>query len=403
MIRRAYQDTHLRQTGQVGDLPTTTMLSENAKLLLSASIDGVLSSKERSAVERLLRDSAEARGFVQKLQANVASLRNLPRVSLGQDFSTQVMAMIPMAVVTQPEITQPANDELAFPIPQRRLRRGLPAWAVGGIAASVVGVAVLGGLAWVRSQLDIDRDLLPSSPVQTPVVRTKTPPVRSDVVDQLVLQVVRGSGERYGEVKPEPFVAPSSQTPEPVRFVFGDLKNQKSFDHLKWELSQVTDIHLDVTVKYNARSLNRIIESFHKQGVQLVVTAPAEASVQKKQPLLVYAENVQADKLALALRELSEIDVQGKTKQASTFEALRVSPGSAADHKRIGQALGINPLQLKTPATPVPQVSALGVVLPVDAINNPMAVREISGFLAARGPVQIGTLQVFLHLEPLDK
>jgi hypothetical protein len=373
------------------------MLSQNAKLLLSASLDGGLSVKERQAVEHLLRDSAEARAFVHTLQANVQSLKKLPRRTLGQEFPAQVIARLPGAAVTQP-----LGDDLAFPIAKPRLRRALPAWAVGGIAASLVGCIVFGGLVWVRGQLDVDRDLLPSNPVQTPVVRLETP-TRNETVERLVAQVVRGSGERYGESMPETFVAPKNQAAAPIRFAFGDLKTERAFDYLKWELAQASDVHLDVAVKYNARSLNRIIESFHKQGIQLVVTQPAEASVAKKQPLLVYCENVQADKLAAALKELSEIDVQGKAKEASTFDSLCVSPGSPDDHKRIAQGLGIDPRQLKSPATSVPQVSPLGVVLPVEKMTNPANVREIKGFLAARGPVQIGTLQVFLHLEPIDK
>lgn len=373
------------------------MLSENAKLLLSAAVDGVLSAKERDAVERLVRESSEAKAYAKALKANIERLRSLPRRSLGDGFTAQVMAQIPHATVTEPVV-----NELAFPLQKPRLRRGMPAWAVGGIAASLVGCIIFGGMAWVRGQLDVDRSLLPSGPVQTPVVRIETP-VKNEVVERLVAQVVRGSGERYGETKPEAFVAPQRATPEPVRFAFGELKTQKSFDYLKWELSQVSDVHLDVSVKYNARSLNRVIESFHKQGIQLVVTRPAEAGAAKKQPLLVYAENVQPDKLASALKELSEIDVQGKTKEASTFDAVKVTPGSNVDHQRFAQRLGIDPRQLKAPPMPVAQVSALGVILPADAIANPSTNSEIRGFLSARGPVQIGTLQVFLHLDPIEK
>lgn len=377
------------------------MLTKQTQLLLSASLDGTLAGKDRETVDRLLRTSAEARAFVRALQANLTRLRNLPQHSLGHEFAAQVVSQLP-APLAAPNVV-PVGDDLAFPIARPRLRRAMPAWAVGGIAASFVGATVLGGLVWLRGHLDHDRDLLPAGGANVPVVRGKTAPPRSEIVDQLVANVVRGASERYGEARAEAFVAPPAPTPEPVRFAFGDLKNPRSFDHLKWELAQNSDVHLDITVKYNARSLNRIIESFHKQGVQLVVTAPAEASAVRKEPLLVYCENVQADRLASALKELSEVDVQGKTREASTFNAVRVSPGSAKDHERVAQGLGINPRQLKTPPMPVGRVAALGVVLPADSASAAGSDGEISSFLAARGPVQIGSLQVFLHLEPIEK
>jgi hypothetical protein len=316
-----------------------------------------------------------------------------------------VPVAVPVAAVT-PRATAKPRQLVKKP----RLRRGMPTWAVGGIAASVVGGMVIGGAFWLRSQLDVNHDLLPSGNGHTPVVvgkpvskneASQTPP---NAVDQLIAQVIRGSGETYGEGKSEPIVPPKA---EPVRFAFGDLKKQDKMDSLKWELAQSSGqpsgVHLDVTVKYDARSLNRIIESFHKQGVQLVVTPPAEASLAKNRPLLVYAENINADQLALALRDLSEADIQGKKKVASTFETLRVSPGSLDDHKRTAEGLGIDAKQLSAPGSPASKASAVGVVLSADRPKAPSTVSEIRAFLAGRGPVQNGALQVFLHLEPTGK
>ncbi len=382
------------------------MLSDKTKLLLSAHFDGALPAPERDAALRLLRDSAEARTLVRKLTENVQKVKSLPRHSLGAEFPAHVFAALPIAVPTiaMQATAAPAFEPLGDLVQKPRLRRGMPTWMVGGIAASLVGAAVLSGMLWVRSQLDDNRNLLPSGAGHAPVAGVK-PGAKIETpspVDELIADMVRGAGERYGEVKREPIVTPNSPPP---RFVFRDLQKQDTFDYLKWELAHAPTggVHLDVTVKYNARSLNRIIESFEKQGVQLVVTPPAEASLAKKLPLLVYAENVQPDKLALVLKELSEIDITGKTKEASTFDAVRVSPDSADDHNRFAQSLGIDPRQLKSPATPVPQVSALGVVLSAERPTNPGSVREIRGFLAGRGPVRIGTLQVFIHLQPTEK
>ncbi len=381
------------------------MLSEKNQLLLSAYVDGGLSNQERDAANKLLRDSAEARTLVGKLTENVQKVKRLPRKKLDAEFPARIVASLPRTVPTvQSEATTPAPFEQLGDIVQKpRLRRGMPAWMVGGIAASLVGVAVLGGMLLLREKLDDNRNLLPKNHAAVSV-KPGTIAETPSPVDDLIAQIVAGSSKRYGEVQPDPIVA-SKQQQQPIRYAFGDLQKQDSYDSLKWELAHTpsSGVHLDVTLKYNARSLNRIIDSFHKQGVQLVVTPPAEASLAKKQPLLVYCENVPSDKLAFVLRELSEIDITGNKKEASTFVAVKVSPDSADDHTRFSQSLGIDPRQLKSPAAPVPQVSSLGVVLPAERPANPASVREIRGFLAGRGPVRIGTLQVFIHLQPTEK
>jgi hypothetical protein len=176
---------------------------------------------------------------------------------------------------------------------------------------------------------------------------------------------------------------------------------------LKWELAQSSGapdgVHLDVTVKYNARSLSRIVESFHNRGIPLIVTPPAEASLAKNRPLLVYAENVNADQLALVLRELSEADIQGKKKEASTFESLRVSPGRAEDHSRVAEGLGIDSPQLKAPALAAPKAAPIGIVLAGDRPQGQANIEEVRRFLAGRGAKQSGALHIFLHLQPNGK
>jgi len=389
------------------------MLSEKNQLLLSAYVDGDQPNQDRSATERLLRESSEARVLVKKLGDNKKKIKSLPAKSLDGQFANQVllrlstMIAVPVAPVLPPPVG-PARRLVKKP----RLRRGMPAWAVGGIAVLVVGGIVLGGAFWLRNQLDINNDLLPRGNGHTPVVAGKPvskaessqEPVAPKPADPLVANGGRGPAETNGDAKADPMIAPK---PEPIRFTFGDLQKQNSFDSLKWELAQSSGaaegLHLDVTVKYNARSLNRIIESFHNQGIPLVVTPPAEASLAKNRPLLVYAENVNADKLALVLRELSEADIQGKKKVASTFESLRVSPGRAEDQARVAEALGIDSPQLKAPAVAAPKAKSIGIVLADDRPQGQANVEDVRRFLAGRGVKQSGALHIYLHLQPNSK
>lgn len=383
------------------------MLTERARQLITAYVDGILPAAEREEVRRLVTGSAEAKALFDSVRSNAQTLKALPRKTLSQSFPDQVVAALP-ALPSNGQAPEPfdLDGDITSLVRQPPVKGGLPAWAVGGIAVALVAVIVLGGMAWVRSQLDYDPNLLPRDRVQPPLVHyqpVQAAPPGDDAVNKLIDQMIHGAGQRYVETRPEPQQpAPKNSVP---RFAFGDLlAKQDSRDMLTWELTNAGgNVHLDVSVKYNARSLNRLIDAFHKQGVNLVVTPPASASLAKNQPLLVYCENVPADKLALALKDLGEVDVTGNKREPSTYEAVRVAPGSADDVQRAAGVLGIDPRQLKSPPMPLPQVNGLGVVLPVERPENPAAVREIQDFLAARGPVHIGTLQVFLHLQPTAK
>src|SRR5262245_25042869 len=137
------------------------MLSEKAQYLLTGFVDGVLTREEREAAERLLRESSEARNWLRQLQENIHRLKKLPRRRLHAEFSDRVMAQLPeVPLETAPVLVHKPN-----------LRRGLPGWVVGTVAASVVVVAGAGGLWWVSQQVEIDRNLLPTAPAPAPMVR----------------------------------------------------------------------------------------------------------------------------------------------------------------------------------------------------------------------------------------
>ena len=207
--------------------------------------------------------------------------------------------------------------------------------------------------------------------------------------------MAQGAAKGYAQPYSEP-VVPSAA--KPTRFAFADLQKANSYDYLEWELKQQESIHLDVNVKYNARSLNRLIETFHRNGVRLTVTPPAQASLAKNQPVLVYAENVPADKLAKALRELSEVDIQGNNRQPSTFDALHVSPGGIEDVFKLSRGLGMDFRKIKPPASPTNGDLAPGIVVGPQSTAIPP--REVQEFLSARRPTQPGTLQVYVQLLP---
>jgi hypothetical protein len=70
------------------------MLLDRERRLLTAYVDGELSSRQRRYVVRLLHRSAEARQLLQQLKADARALRQLPRPSLPIDFTEPVLRTI---------------------------------------------------------------------------------------------------------------------------------------------------------------------------------------------------------------------------------------------------------------------------------------------------------------------
>lgn len=70
------------------------MLSERCRELLTAYVDGETSSRQRRALQKLLRRSPEARKLLKEMQADSDEIRALPPARLEQDLSDSVLTLI---------------------------------------------------------------------------------------------------------------------------------------------------------------------------------------------------------------------------------------------------------------------------------------------------------------------
>jgi anti-sigma factor RsiW len=78
------------------------MLNERVTQLLTAYIDGELSSRKRRAVDRLLRKSPEARNLLNKMQQDSMILRHLPRKKMRADMSKTVLTTLDLRGIKLP-------------------------------------------------------------------------------------------------------------------------------------------------------------------------------------------------------------------------------------------------------------------------------------------------------------
>ncbi|MBI1918023.1 MAG: hypothetical protein HYS12_25295, partial [Planctomycetes bacterium] len=115
------------------------MLPDQDRELLTAYVDGELSTRQRKSVVRLLRRSAEARELLLRLQADARELRALPRPHLAPDFSDGVLKVIGQSGLRP-----------AF----RPDRAAVPFWTLAAAAAAVLCAVGLGTFALVATLAD---------------------------------------------------------------------------------------------------------------------------------------------------------------------------------------------------------------------------------------------------------
>src|ERR1700682_6386041 len=101
------------------------MITDTQTRLLTAYVDGELSARQRKAVERLLRQSPDARKLYHLLTEDSVRLRAMPRHHPEPGFSERVV-----------------RAAIRKPVPVRRpvrpVQRTIPAWVGLAAAASVL-------------------------------------------------------------------------------------------------------------------------------------------------------------------------------------------------------------------------------------------------------------------------
>src|SRR4051812_21331255 len=91
------------------------MLSEQVRRLLTASVDGELSTRQRRQLERLLRHSREARALLSQFQQDSHTLRHFTRQAAPPDLADSVVRAIADMLPT-PSATLPFRPVSRLPV-----------------------------------------------------------------------------------------------------------------------------------------------------------------------------------------------------------------------------------------------------------------------------------------------
>src|SRR4051794_5362736 len=113
------------------------MLPAHLQELLTATVDGELSPAEQRLVEKLLRDSEEARVFHAHLSSDATRLRKLPVATLSEDLAAHILSIIADKALTP----------TPFPILRREKARDtskLLIWVSMSAAAGILIAVSLG-------------------------------------------------------------------------------------------------------------------------------------------------------------------------------------------------------------------------------------------------------------------
>jgi hypothetical protein len=405
------------------------MLSDPLRQLLSAYVDGELSNRQRKAVQRLLRRSAEARTLLRGMQEDAARLRALPRQHLDGEFAACVVRAVRLggAPARRREVVRHA----AFPL-----------WA-GFAAAAALLLAVGVGSYFYFSQpsADVARpDALArnqqSAPVLTPdlgpepdpdhknaggaaVADTQLPGDKSNessVPEILPNMPVAVADAPKNSAAPGDFV--TQETPQPGMEMFRphvvkppfslivDVRQIKA-DKLRQDFGEQTALRVELPCRDTVKGFRRLQTALRDAGITLAIDAAAQNRLDKprlRSNYAIFAEGLTAEELARVLAKVGSDDkkaAEAKPKPDGQFSKMVVNRLSDIDLKELSAVLRVQAGQLRSAPEKAGRVTerlALAVTYNPEQGRPKANSPEVKRYLESRKPARKGVLQVLLVL-----
>jgi anti-sigma factor RsiW len=343
------------------------MLPDRHLQLLTAYVDGELTTRERNTAVRLLRQSSEARTALDALAGDARRIRDLTRLRLGPGFPRKVMQTI-------------ARLGVRPTVPLRPPAPTLSPWVGLGVAA-VVFLLIAAGSYWY---------FLPQ-------------------------QAVRVGGPVLVKAR--------------LALDAAELAKEVTKTRLTQEFRRSNAFHLNIAVHDMGRALSRLKGVLEETGIKAVgAGGPALRPNQQASPTsyLVYAENLSPEELTNILHLLARPTAPpGKgAKTEAALDQVLVNLMTSEDRHKLATLLGVDAstLQPPDPGNPPPDPvdmiakpegqgsrprprnpvtrarERLAVVLAVNAGvgADPARSAEVQQFVKERRQQRPGTLQVLL-------
>jgi hypothetical protein len=347
------------------------MLPDHLIQLLTAYVDGELSTRQRKAVLRLLHRSAEARRLYQQLRDDAARLRGLPRARLGRHFAQRVLRNL-----SDGRLQLDRRSSVAE-------RPAIPSWVGLAVAAAVLLlVSVSSYLYFAAVPPEASPDAAASvkkpapaepgpeknpgpekePPVPAQAKREPTPSNRPGLILWALDQAGRWGAEQIarrphsGDKKDKPETDPLVSPPKGVfdiDFVRGpkllllnvrELDQDKPRQQLRDGLSKESAHRLELFCLENAKALPRLQAAFQAHGIKLLIDKDAQNCLTKrlKTNYVLYAENLTAEELATILEEVGSADKKAEAQRDGQFDRIMVNPLGPDDYKELSSLLGVD-------------------------------------------------------------
>lgn len=353
------------------------MLLDRYRQLLTAYVDGELTSRQHRQIVRLLRRSPEARQLLQKLKEDARALRHLPCPPLPGDFAAPILHTIAQRRLT--------------PGPRRRATVSSPsAWLapLGSWAAAAAVLLILGAASYLYFTLSVTQSakpgiarkeavrpssssdtLLTESPLSEPD-RSPTPSEQPSLPKIETPAVVRSSeGVTPRADNPRPVVpdkpvsqpkAESALTDRlemlqldrvadmlPVIIKISDLEDYAPRRKLVTELRKDSHFRLELPCSNGTKALESVQKASQKMQFRLILDKQAQERIKLKwrESYVLYLENITPEELTRFVRQIGTEDrksVKGKPADVQ-LDRLVLARMTAQHHKELSTLLGIDP------------------------------------------------------------
>jgi hypothetical protein len=402
------------------------MLSPADRELITASLDGELSSADKKQVRELLKKSEPARELLSTLKTHARQLKQLPSVPAPIDFSADILGIIRDRNLTP------------TPLPPERARSrssafwNPPVWAFIATAATLLLTITLGSYFFFTQEQAM-RQGRPStvkndsksqdSSKESPLEGRKSPaesPIepgvasKSEPPEQLVQAPKLIDTKNDSFPQDDPALA-NPLTPFPAELIdirkvrmslilpLKELDQAYPRQKLKAELARDEMIRLDLFCKDLPRGLELLQSRLKTQGVELLTDPLVSDRLKRKQPteLMLFTEAFSTDEIAQFLEQLGVED----QKKSPVFDNFVLAPFLKTDLEKLSKILGVPSANLKaeTPRPPIDlskpitditgnqllqsfgKSKNLGILLSYSPINpSPGNSKEIKSFLDRR-------------------
>jgi hypothetical protein len=353
------------------------MLLDRYRQLLTAYVDGELTSRQRRHVARLLHRSAEARQLLQQLQEDARALRGLPRPQLPADISSEVIRTIIERRLT------PGQRRVARVSAPTSWVGPLASWAAAAAVLLVLGVASY--LYFTASLSHSEKaDLakregdqpssssVPDSPPPSTVPERKpvrrnddTPPSagpdRSNPpAPPTVVQHAEEKPKKPDTASPPTQSGDSVLTDRLEMFRYSKvedilptivevkhLEQEAVRGKLLSELRKDTSFRIELPCKNGTKAFERVRGAAAALNVGLVIDKQAQARLKHpdwKTNYVVYAENLTPEEVVRLTQLLGAEDRKIARKPVDgQFDRLVLTRLTASDHKELTTLMGLDP------------------------------------------------------------